>query len=79
MFKPKDTVFYVKSNSIIIKCTVISANNSYVIVQPDGSTGGIRLPLSRIFKTEEDALASIKGTVTTPSYTRRKKNQYDYM
>lgn len=58
-----DTCYIFESNIHVRQAKVISRQGKYYTIQLVGSCGAIRLPESRLFKTEEEAKSSKKSDV----------------
>ena len=75
-FKRGDTCFILQNNYRAVQAKVVSKQGRFYIIQLIGTCGAIRLPEDRLFRTEEDAMASRKTTraivspqISVTSYT----------
>lgn len=72
-----DTCYILENNMNVRAAKVISRRSNYYVIQLVGSCGAIRLPESRLFKTEEDAEDSKK--INQKIEETRKENNYGFI
>lgn len=72
-----DTCYILENNMNVRVAKVISRRSNYYVIQLVGSCGAIRLPESRLFKTEEDAEDSKK--INQKIEETKKENNYGFI
>lgn len=72
-----DTCYILENNMNVRAAKVISRRSNYYVIQLVGSCGAIRLPESRLFKTEEDAEDSKK--INQKIEETKKENNYGFI
>ncbi|MBC5688151.1 hypothetical protein H8S37_04285 [Mediterraneibacter sp. NSJ-55] len=60
MFKKDDICYILENNMNVRKARVSARQGKFYVIQLVGSCGAIRLPESRLFKTEQEAWDSQK-------------------
>ena len=76
-FARGDVCYILENNMNVRAAKVISRRSNYYVIQLVGSCGAIRLPESRLFKTEEDAENSKK--INRKIEELKKKNNYGFI
>lgn len=61
MYKTGDVCYILENNMYPKQAKICAKQGEFYVIQLVGSCGAIRLRESRIFKTEQDALDSIKN------------------
>ena len=72
-----DTCYILENNMNVRAAKVISRRSNYYVIQLVGPCGAIRLPESRLFKTEEDAEDSKK--INQKIEETKKENNYGFI
>lgn len=72
-----ETCYILENNMNVRAAKVISRRSNYYVIQLVGSCGAIRLPESRLFKTEEDAEDSKK--INQKIEETKKENNYGFI
>ena len=72
-----DTCYILENNMNVRVAKVISRRSNYYVIQLVGSCGAIRLPESRLFKTEKDAEDSKK--INQKIEETKKENNYGFI
>lgn len=72
-----DTCYILENNMNVRAAKVLSRRSNYYVIQLVGSCGAIRLPESRLFKTEEDAEDSKK--INQKIEETKKENNYGFI
>lgn len=72
-----ETCYILENNMNVRAAKVISRRSNYYVIQLVGSCGAIRLPESRLFKTEEDAEYSKK--INQKIEETKKENNYGFI
>lgn len=65
-FSAGDECFVLENNIRVSVAKVLRCQGKFCIIQISGSSGAIRLPESRLYRSEDEALAAIKRP-TSPS------------
>ena len=77
-FKPGDAAYFIESGRIVRSVKIIRLTSDSCITKfTDGSDGGIRIRLNRLFATYEEAEDQIPS-VKEVKEKQRKLNHYDY-
>ena len=72
-----ETCYILENNMNVRVAKVISRRSNYYVIQLVGSCGAIRLPESRLFKTEKDAEDSKK--INQKIEETKKENNYEFI
>lgn len=72
-----ETCYILENNMNVRVAKVISRRSNYYVIQLVGSCGAIRLPESRLFKTEKDAEDSKK--INQKIEETKKENNYGFI
>ena len=72
-----ETCYILENNMNVRAAKVISRRSNYYVIQLVGSCGAIRLPESRLFKTEKDAEDSKK--INQKIEETKKENNYGFI
>lgn len=75
-FSSGEVCYIVENNVRVSPARVLKQQGRFYIIQISGSKGGIRLPESRLYKTEEEALAAIKRPIPAQHDTYQDNNDY---
>ena len=65
-YSPGDECYIIENNIRVTSAKVLKRHGKFCIIQISGSKGAIRLPESRLYKSEDEAMAAIKRP-TSPS------------